>query len=108
MSDPTRNLSLEVNGHKVPAIAYKREVELWRSGCIEAAITQGVMNTMGQKKFGVISDVVLGAINDQRCAFAVSDETARKNYLDTPINSPDAIQKAIHFLEETGAALMRA
>jgi hypothetical protein len=108
MPDSSITPSLEVNGHKVPAIAYKRIVELWRRGWTEAEISREAMNTMCNKNFGAISEVVLGAINDQKFSFTLASETDRKNYLDIPIDSTDAIRKAELALQEIRAALARA
>jgi hypothetical protein len=108
MSDSAQNPILQVNGHRVPAIAYKRIVEQWRSGWTESEITEVAMNAMRNTNIGAISEVILGAINDQKFAFAFSDETTRGKYLDIPIDSPEAIQRAEAALEETRAALSQA
>jgi hypothetical protein len=108
MPDSNTIPSLEVNGHKVPVIAYKRIVELWRRGCTEVEISRETINTACYENFGATSEVVLGAINDQKFSFTFSTETDRENYLDIPINSPDAIRKAELALRETRAALARA
>jgi hypothetical protein len=94
MSDSTKNPSLEVNGHKVPAIAYKRIVELWRSGWTEPEIVQEATNIMQSKNSIAISEVVLGAINDQKFAFTFSREPACIDYLDIAIDSLEEIRTA--------------
>jgi hypothetical protein len=104
----TQNPILQVNGHQVPVIAYKRIVELWRSGWTESEITKAAMKAMRNTNIGAISEVILGAINDQKFALAFSDETTRGKYLDTPINSPKAIQRAEVALKETRAAIAQA
>jgi hypothetical protein len=108
MPDSTQNPILQVNGHRVPVIAYKRIVELWRRGWTESEITVAAMNAMRNTNIGAISEVILGAINDQKFALAFLDETIRGKYLDIPIDSPEAIQKAEAALEETRAALAQA
>lgn len=107
MLDSTGSQILEVNGHQVPAIAYKRIVELWRRGWTESEITQKI-KAMCNKNSGAISEVVLGAINDQKFAFTFPNETSRKEYLDMPLSSPAAIREAELALQKTRTALSRA
>lgn len=108
MSDSTKNPILEVNGHQVPAIAYKRIVELWRRGWTEFEITKAAMSAMSNTNIGTISEVILGAINDQKFAFIFSDEASHEEHLDIPIDSPDAIWRAEVALAQTRAAIARA
>lgn len=107
MPDPTGSQILEVNGHQVPAIAYKRIVELWRRGWTESEITQKV-KAMCNKNSGAISEVVLGAINDQKFAFTFPNGTSGEEYLDMPLSSPAAIREAELALQKTRTALSRA
>jgi cysteinyl-tRNA synthetase len=107
MSDPTGSQILEVNGHQVPAIAYKRIVELWRRGWTESEITQKI-KAVCNKNSGAISEVVLGAINDQKFAFTFPNKTFHKEYLDMPLSSPAAIREAELALQKTRTALSRA
>jgi hypothetical protein len=98
---------LEVNGHRVPAIAYKRIVELWRRGWTESEITQKV-KAMCNKNSGAISEVVLGAVNDQKFAFTFPNKTSGEEYLDMPLSSPAAIREAELALQKTRTALAHA
>jgi hypothetical protein len=107
MQDSTGSQILEVNGHQVPVIAYKRIVELWRCGWTESEITQEV-KTICNKGSGVISEVVLGAINDQKFAFTFPSEISGDEYLDMPLSSPAAIREAESALRKTRIALTRA
>jgi cysteinyl-tRNA synthetase len=107
MSDSTGSQILEVNGHRVPAIAYKRIVELWRCGWTESEITQKI-KAMCKKNSGAISEVVLGAINDQKFAFTFPNKTSREEYLHMPLSSPAAIREAELALQKTRTALSRA
>jgi hypothetical protein len=107
MLDSTGNQILEVNGHQVPAIAYKRIVELWRRGWTESEITQ-MVKAVCNKNSGAISEVVLGAINDQKFAFTFPSQTSRGEYLDMPLSSPAAIREAELALQQTRTALTRA
>jgi hypothetical protein len=104
MQDSTGSQILEVNGHQVPAIAYKRIVELWRRGWTESEITQEV-KTMCNKNSGAISEVVLGAINDQKFAFTFPSGTSREEYLHMPLRSPAATQEAELALQKTHTSL---
>ena len=106
MSDSTKTTVLDVNGHRVPVTAYKRIVELWRSGWPESEITQEAMSTMRNTDIGTITDVVLGAINDQKFAFTFSG--TRKEYLQIPLYTPNAIRNARLALEQTRWRLARA
>lgn len=108
MSNSINTSILEVNGHRVPVIAYKRIVQLWRRGWSEAEITQEASNAMRNHNIATISEVVLGAINDQKFAFTFSGEVGCENYLDLPLHSPQAIAKAQLALQETRTALARA
>jgi hypothetical protein len=98
---------LEVNGHRVPAIAYKRIVELWRRGWTESEITQKVKEVCN-KNSSAISEVVLGAINDQKFAFTFPNKISREGYLDMPLSSPAVIRDAELALQKTRTALTRA
>ena len=108
MSDSTKSTMLDVNGHRVPVTAYKRIVELWRSGWTESEITQEAMSIMRTTDIGIITDVVLGAINDQKFAFTFSGESARKGYLQISLYTPNAIRNARLALEQTRWRLGRA
>jgi hypothetical protein len=107
MPDSTANQILEVNGHQVPVIAYKRIVELWRCGWTESEITQKV-KAVCNKNSGAISEVVLGTINDQKFAFTFPNGTSREEYLDMPLSSPAVIREAELALQKTRTALSRA
>jgi hypothetical protein len=107
MQDSTGSQILEVNGHQVPAIAYKRIVELWRCGWTESEITQEV-KAICNKNSGATSEVVLGAINDQKFAFTFPSESSGDEYLDMPLSSPAAIREAKLALRKTRTALTRA
>ena len=107
MQDSTGSQILEVNGHQVPAIAYKRIVELWRCGWTESEITQEV-KAICNKNSGATSEVVLGAINDQKFAFTFPSESSGDEYLDMPLSSPAAIREAKLALRKTRTALARA
>jgi hypothetical protein len=80
MQDSTGSQILEINEHQVPAIAYRRIIELWRRGLTESEITQEV-KTMCNKNSGAISEVVLSAINDQKFASTFPSEISGDEYL---------------------------
>ena len=103
MSDSTKIPTLDVLGHKVPVSAYKRIVELWRSGWTESEIAEDAMNTMRNKNIVAITDVVLGAINDQKFAC-----TFFKDYIKLPVDSPFLIRHTQLALQEIRAELARA
>ena len=107
MQDSTGSQILEVNGHQVPAIAYKRIVELWRCGWTESEIIQEV-KAICNKNSGAISEVVLGAINDQKFAFTFPSKSSGDEYLGMPLSSPAAIREAKLALRKTRTALTRA